>query len=136
MIISEAKRLGIGYACHFEAVNESAIKVTPHSAYLSATGQAIAMTGVHAGGLLLYAGDGAVVTKKGDTASATLVNDSFADTKKFFIECSSKKATVTLYEGKNILPHSCFEISEYECSASDGVIEIELPAHSAAVVKF
>ena len=136
MIISEANRLGIGYACHFEAVNESAIKVTPHSAYLSATGQAIAMTGVHAGGLLLYADDRAVVTKKEEVTSATLVNDSYSESKKFVIECASDKASITLYEGKNLLPHSYFELSTYECKNNGSGIEIDIPAHSAAVVKF
>ena len=57
MFIKEASKSGIGFACQFEAVNESAIKVTPSDVSLTATGQALALMSLHAGGALHYADD-------------------------------------------------------------------------------
>ena len=77
MIIGEAQTRGIGFACQFEAVNESAIRVTPTSALLTATGQALALMKVHAEGTLLYADDCSVATEKEGTVSITVVNPSY-----------------------------------------------------------
>ena len=109
-----------------------------HGAHATSRGQSLCVADdriLHRG-LLLYADDHAVVTKKEEVTSATLVNDSYSESKKFVIECASDKASITLYEGKNLLPHSYFELSTYECKNNGSGIEIDIPAHSAAVVKF
>ena len=136
MIIKEAQKSGIGFACQFEAVNESAIKVTPSTAVLSATGQALAIVKPHAGGLLRYADDCVIATEKEGKATITLVNHLYDEPKTFWIACDKDIALAKLYEGKSLLPNHSFEVKELSVCLCNGRYEIELPPHSIAIVQY
>ena len=136
MIIGEAQTRGIGFACQFEAVNESAIRVTPTSALLTATGQALALMKVHAEGTLLYADDCSVATEKEGTVSITVVNPSYDMEKTVLFECNKDIILSKLYEGKSLCPHNRFEISDLLIRKNVDYNEIEIPPHSIAFIQY
>ena len=136
MIIGEAQTRGIGFACQFEAVNESAISVTPTSALLTATGQALALMKVHAEGTLLYADDCSVATEKEGTVSITVVNPSYDMEKTVLFECNKDIILSKLYEGKSLCPHNRFEISDLLVRKNVDYNEIEIPPHSIAFIQY
>jgi len=136
MIIGEAQTRGIGFACQFEAVNESAIRVTPTSALLTATGQALALMKVHAEGTLLYADDCSVATEKEGTVSITVVNPSYDMEKTVLFECNKDIILSKLYEGKRLCPHNRFEISDLLVRKNVDYNEIEIPPHSIAFIQY
>jgi alpha-N-arabinofuranosidase len=136
MIIGEAQTRGIGFACQFAAVNESAIRVTPTSALLTATGQALALMKVHAGGTLLYADDCSVATEKEGTVSITVVNPSYDMEKTVLFECNKDIILSKLYEGKSLCPHNRFEISDLLVRKKVDYNEIEIPPHSIAFIQY
>ena len=136
MIIGEAQTRGIGFACQFEAVNESAIRVTPTSALLTATGQALALMKVHAEGTLLYADDCSVATEKEGTVSITVVNPSYDMEKTVLFECNKDIILSKLYEGKRLCPHNRFEISDLLVRKNVDYNEIKIPPHSIAFIQY
>ena len=136
MIIGEAQTRGIGFACQFEAVNESAIRITPTSALLTATGQALALMKVHAEGKLLYADDCSVATEKEGTVSITVVNPSYDMEKTVLFECNKDIILSKLYEGKSLCPHNRFEISDLLVRKNVDYNEIEIPPHSIAFIQY
>ena len=136
MIIGEAQTRGIGFACQFEAVNESAIRVTPTSAFLTATGQALALMKVHAEGTLLYVDDCSVATEKEGTVSITVVNPSYDMEKTVLFECNKDIILSKLYEGKSLCPHNRFEISDLLVRKNVDYNEIEIPPHSIAFIQY
>ena len=136
MIIGEAQTRGIGFACQFEAVNESAIRVTPTSALLTATGQALALMKVHAEGKLLYADDCSVATEKEGTVSITVVNPSYDIEKTVLFECNKDIILSKLYEGRSLCPHNRFEISDLLVRKNVDYNEIEIPPHSIAFIQY
>lgn len=136
MIIGEAQTRGIGFACQFEAVNESAIRVTPTSALLTATGQALALMKVHAEGTLLYADDCSVATEKEGTVSITVVNPSYDMEKTVLFECNKDIILSKLYEGRSLCPHNRFEISDLLVRKNVDYNEIEIPPHSIAFIQY
>ena len=136
MIIGEAQTRGIGFACQFEAVNESAIRITPTSALLTATGQALALMKVHAEGTLLYADDCSVATEKEGTVSITVVNPSYDMEKTVLFECNKDIILSKLYEGKSLCPHNRFEISDLLVRKNVDYNEIEIPPHSIAFIQY
>lgn len=136
MIIGEAQTRGIGFACQFEAVNESAMSVTPTSALLTATGQALALMKVHAEGTLLYVDDCSVATEKEGTVSITVVNPSYDMEKTVLFECNKDIILSKLYEGKSLCPHNRFEISDLLVRKNVDYNEIEIPPHSIAFIQY
>lgn len=136
MFIKEAQEYGIGAACQFEAVNESAIKVTPAEASLTATGQAFSLMKSHANGILRYADDCTVATEKDGIVTITVVNPSYDTKKTVSFECNKDIVLSKLYEGKSLLPHSCFDISELFVHRNGEQCEIEVPAHSMVMIKY
>lgn len=135
MIISEAQPCGIGIACQFEAVNESAIKVTPTGVELTATGQALALMKAHINGTLRYAEPHAVVTEKEGVITATVINPSVDGEKRISLLCG-KLSDARLLKGESILPHSRFEEGELSVSKMGDAYEITLPPHSMAILHF
>lgn len=136
MLIGEAQTSGIGLACQFEAVNESAIKVIPTGASLTATGQALALMKSHAGGTLLYADDCSVATEKEGTVTITVVNPSYDTKKTVSFECNKDILCSKLYEGKSLCPHNRFEISDLIVRKNANYCEVEIPPHSMAFVQY
>ncbi|MBE6608881.1 MAG: helix-turn-helix domain-containing protein [Ruminococcaceae bacterium] len=136
MIIKEAQNLGIGFACQFEAVNESAIKVTPANASLTATGQALALMTLHAGGTLRYADDCSIATEKEGRITITVVNPSYDMKKTVSFECKKDIVLGKLYEGKSLCPHNRFEISDLSVCRSGDYCNIEIAPHSMAFIQY
>lgn len=136
MIIKEAQISGIGFACQFEAVNESAIKVTPDNAYFTATGQALAVMSLHAGGLLRYADDCVVATEKDGAVTITFINPSYDTTKTVSFNCKNDNILGKLYNGKCLLPHNRFEVEKLNISHRSEQCEMEIPPHSIAIVQY
>lgn len=135
MIIGEAQRSGIDLACQYEAVNESAILVTPERAILTATGQAISVVGNHAGGFLRHASDCAVVTERDGTLTATLINPLFDRPKRFRIPLCGEDLAGELYRGDDIYPHSRFAICPLPFVREGESVSVELPPHSLACLR-
>ena len=136
MFIKEASASGIGFACHFEAVNESAIKVTPTNVSLTATGQALALMSMHEGGMLRYADDCTIVTEKEGRVTITAVNPSYDTKRTLSFECKKDILSSKLYVGKSLYPHNRFDIRNIEVCKTEDRCEIEIPAHSIAMVQY
>lgn len=135
-MMGEAKQSGIGISCQFESVNESAIKVTPTEAYLSATGQAFSIMKPHCEGTLRYTSEWVVASEKDGIVTVTLINPSVDRAKGFVLPCGQGITEAKLYEGKTLLPHSYFEISELDVSVNGDECVFEVPAHSVARIQY
>ncbi len=136
MIIAEAQNSGIGFACQFEAVNESAIKVTPDGVSLTATGQALALMKLHAGGVLRYVDDCVVATEKDGIVTITIVNPSYDTRKTIWFECDKDVLSSNLCEGKSFLPHHVFDIRDLPISKDGKQCQLEIPPHSMALIQY
>ena len=136
VMLEEAERSGIGISCQFESVNESAIKVTPTEAYLSATGQAFSIMKPHCGGILRYVSRWVVASEKDGVVTVTLINPSVEEAKGFVLPCGQGITEAKLYEGKSILPHSYFEVGELDASVVGGECVVDVPARSVARVQY
>lgn len=136
MIIGEAQTSGVGIACQFEAVNEGAIAVTPPRVYLTAAGQALALMKKHMNGILRFAGNFAVATEKEGAVTITVVNASYDESKNVTFSPKKSEVKATLYEGKSLLPHSCFEVKELPVRTDEKTCEINIPPHSIAIIQY
>ena len=136
MFIGEAQNSGIGLCCHFEAVNESAIKVKPTGVSLTATGQALALMKSHAGGALRYAGDCVVATEKDGIVTMTVINPSYDTEKTVTFECNKRIRSSKLYAGKCLSPHHRFDIGDLFVEQNEGQCKIEIPPHSMAIIQY
>ena len=136
IIFEEAEQCGIGVVCHFEAVNEGMIEVFADHAELTAAGQIMAAMKHHRCGRILHASRFAAVTKKEDTYTATLVNASYDEPKRFLLPKYAESVTARLYYGEKMEPCSRFIEKDLDFSETDGGLEVILPAHSAALMQF
>lgn len=136
MIIGEAPISNIGMACHFEMVNEGAIKVNPHNVELTATGKAIKLLGVHSGGTLLYSDDYITVTKKDGITTVTAINSSCDDEKKISFNFGGKKVEAMAYVGKTLMPISDFEEEALDVKFDKDSSETVLAPISVALIRF
>lgn len=136
MIIGEVQTSGVGIACQFEAVNEGAIAVTPPRVYLTAAGQALALMKKHMNGILRFAGNFAVATEKEGVVTITVVNSSYDESKNVTFSPKKSEVKATLYEGKSLLPHSCFEVEELSVRTDEKTCEIKIPPHSIAIIQY
>lgn len=136
MIIGEAQTSGIALACQFEAVNESAIKVTKQGVSLTAAGQALALMKHHVNGILRFASDGVVATEKDGVTTITAVNASYDIPQKISFENKGKNVSAKLYEGTSLLPHSYFSIRDLVINTNGELFEFELPPHGMAMIQY
>lgn len=112
MLIREAEPMGMDIACHFEAVNEGAIKVEPDRAYLTPMGQMFAVMKEHIGGKLLFASDAAVATDRDDILTVTLVNRSYDECSKITLPALGKVTRAKWYGSEDVVPFSEFKIQD------------------------
>lgn len=136
MIISEAHQSGVELVCHFEAVNESAIKVTPKEVSLTATGKMLKLMKVHCGGRLLYAEDLAIATEKEGITSLTLINPSYEKDNRFAGKFNKRCIKSKLFVGKDLMPYSQFNEKDAPFSMSEDMFETTLPPLSVALFSF
>lgn len=134
MLFRNADKYGVMMACHFESVNEGAIKVYPDHAELSPTGQAISIMSRHANGMVCALEEDFVATRKQDVITCTLLNRSFDEEKKFTLQNCGEILSAALYSANDVVPGTVFETSVLPVTAADGTAEIVLPPHSMALV--
>lgn len=135
MVIGEAERSGIALCCHFEAINEGMMIVRPDGAELTASGQAFAMMKHHAGGVLRYAAEDAIVTQKDEQFTVTAVNPSYDKPRTVCVPAGGKIETAYLYVCDHVGPFTKFDLQPVEPVCEDGAWKIELPAHSMLLMQ-
>lgn len=136
MFIDEARKSDIGIVCHFEAVNESAIKVTPNAALLTATGAMLKLMKLHSNARLLFADDFAVVTEKDRTVTMTLINFSHENEQKFCGKIKGACIKACAYVGNNLMPNSNFDEQPLSVVRNGDSFETTLKPLSVALIQF
>lgn len=136
MIIGEAPISNIGIACHFEMVNEGAIKVNPHNVELTATGKMLKLLGVHMGGRLLYSDDFITVTEKDGITTVTAINSSCDNEKKISFNFGGKNVKAKAYVGKTLMPVSDFEEEALSVEFDESSAKTTLAPISVALIQF
>jgi alpha-L-arabinofuranosidase len=130
MIIDESDKLGVDVACHFEAVNESAIRVETDRSFLTPTGQMFTIMKHHANGMLCASGQDVIATEKEGVLTVTLLNRAFDENKKFILPACGKVLTSQLYTAEDVVPGTEFAVSDMALQEAKGLYEITLPKHS------
>ncbi|MBP5246055.1 MAG: hypothetical protein J6036_06340, partial [Clostridia bacterium] len=135
MIIGQAPVSDVGIACNFEAVNEGAIKVYPHSAEFTATGKMIRLFTAHMNGELLYSDDNVSITEKDGVKTVTAINESARENAKFRLNFGGECAEAKVFEGKELMPVSDFEEKELSVLTEKPSLSFELKPLSVAIIK-
>lgn len=135
MIIDESDKLGVDVACHFEAVNESAIRVETGRSFLTPTGKMFAVMKHHANGMLCASGQDVIATLKEGVLTVTLLNRAFDDQKKFILPACGKMLTSQLYTAEDVVPGTEFTVSDVELQKTGDAYEITLPKHSVMLLQ-
>lgn len=135
MLIEEADFSGIHMACHFEAVNEGAIRVEWDKSFLTPSGQMFAVMKNHIDGKLCFAAKDAVVTLKENVLTITLLNRSYDSSQKFIIPRYGEIMVSKLYTSECVLPYSDFEVKDVELRAVGDSYEVILPKHSVMLIQ-
>lgn len=132
-LINSSESFGIDIACHFEAVNEGAIKVDKKSAWLTPMGVSFAVMKNHSFGKLLFGSDETVITENDGKITATLINTSYDERKEYKLPICKSKAHGILYFSDSVLPHSRFSEEKLGFITRGGCYLIELPPHSISL---
>lgn len=135
MIIGQAHISDIGIACNFEAVNEGAIKVYPHSAEFTATGKMIKLMTEHINGNLIYSDDHVTVTEKDGIKTVTAINPSCREDVCIDLHIPGKCVMAEVYEGKELMPVSDFETIKLAVSEKCNGFSAILKPLSVAIIK-
>ena len=134
MLLAEAKTCGIELACHFEAINEGLLEVHSDRSELTAQGQMFKLMKNHAGGELLFTAPEAVVTRKENLLTATVVNASLYDWKDVNFGVCGKCVEAKLHSSDGILPPSYFVESDVLPEVQEGAFR--MPPHSVLLLRF
>lgn len=135
MLFQNAMQFGVMIACHFESVNEGAIKVYPDRAELSPVGQVFSLMKHHAGAMICALQPDVTATQKDGVVTCTLVNRSYDQTKKFVLNGCGTLLSAELYHADEVVPGTVFAASDLEVSTVEDTMEIVLPAHSIAQIR-
>ncbi len=134
MLIGEAESRRLAIACHFEAVNEGAIVVTPESAELTAAGQMFSVMKHHIGGQIYYASLQTVITRKEKQWTATVINTSPDREKSVDLPIAGRAERADCYWGKDLLPQGTFVLRQADLRQQNGRLSVQLPPHSVALL--
>lgn len=134
MLIEEAEATGMDVACHFEAVNEGAIRVEWDKAFLTPSGQMFSVMKNHIGGKLCFTSKDAIATEKNDILTITFINRSYDECKRFTFPKYGKTVVSKLYEGESVLPYSDFIIKDAALVEVEDEYEVMLPKHSVMMI--
>lgn len=134
MLLAEAKTCGIELACHFEAINEGLLEVHSDRSELTAQGQMFKLMKNHAGGELLFTAPEAVVTRKENLLTATVVNASLNDWKDVDFGACGKCVEAKLHSSDGVLPPSYFAESDVLPEVQEGTFR--MPPHSVLLLRF
>ena len=135
MLFQNAERYGVMIACHFESVNEGAIKVYPDRAELSPVGQVFSLMKDHAGAMICALQPDVTATQKDGVVTCTLTNRSYDQEKCFLIAGCGKLISAKLYSSDDVVPGTVFSQGDIAVKADGENIEIVLPPHSIAQIK-
>ena len=135
MLIEEAGPSGIDMACHFEAVNEGAIRVEWDHSFLTPSGKMFSVMKNHISGKIRFAAKDAIMTEKDGICTVTLINRSYSDDKKFVLMQCGAPVTATLFSSEDVLPHSDFEVTDVKLNAINDTIDVQLPKHSVMLLR-
>ena len=136
MLIEEAGPSGIDMACHFEAVNEGAIRVEWDHSFLTPSGKMFSVMKNHIGGKIRFTSKDAIMTEKDEIYTITLINRSYSDDKEFVLMKYGDPVTALLFSSEEVLPHSDFEMNNVELNVVNDTISIQLPKHSVMLLQF
>ncbi|MBR5380161.1 MAG: hypothetical protein IK140_06465 [Clostridia bacterium] len=139
MLLTEADELQIAQTCHFEAVNEGLIEVTPHAARLTAQGRVFALMGGHAGGRVCLKGIETFATDHEGKIFLTHVNPSYAEERTLRVPktingCACRVAEVKIYESAEVTPPSDFTVSDVPARLEGSEYVFAAPPHSVLAV--
>jgi hypothetical protein len=134
MLLAEAGPCGIELACHFEAINEGLLEVHSDRSELTAQGQMFKLMKNHAGGELLFTAPEAVVTRKENLLTATVVNASLDDWKDVNFGACGKCVEAKLHSSDGVLPPSYFAESDVLPEVQEGTFR--MPPHSVLLLRF
>ena len=134
MLFRHADEYGVMMSCHFESVNEGAIKVTPKDAQLSPTGQVFSAMKVHANGMICALEEDVTSTCKHSVVTTTLLNRSYDQPKKFTLQNCGNVISAKLYSAEDVVPGTVFEITDLSVTQENGTVTAVLPPHSMAVI--
>ena len=135
MLIQEAEPSGIALACHFEAVNEGMMVVSPTQTVLTASGQAFAMMQRHIGGQLLQASAEAAATLRDGLLTVTAVNPSFDQPRKVTIPSAGAVVCAQLYTCGRVAPHTHFAVEAVQHEKTAEGYAVEMPPHSLLLMQ-
>ena len=130
-----ADPMGVVMACHFEAVNEGAIRVYPDRTELSPTGQAIALMKDHAEGMVCALEEDVIATQKDGIVTCTLLNRSYDREKHITLQNCGNPLSATLYTSDDVVPNTAFSRRELAVTWQNGRAHIVLPPHSIASLR-
>ena len=134
MLIGEAQAQRLAIACHFEAVNEGAVIVTPYSAELTAAGQMFGVMKHHIGGLIEYASLQTLITRKDGRRTVTVINASPDAEIDVTLPVFGRVERADCYFGEDLLPQGKFTVCPASVTMTDGTTNLHLPAHSVALM--
>ncbi|MBE6658101.1 MAG: helix-turn-helix domain-containing protein [Ruminococcaceae bacterium] len=135
MLFRNADKYGVIMACHFESVNEGAIKVYPNGVRLSPTGQVFSVMKAHANGMICALEEDVTSTRKQDVVTTTLLNRSFDLPKTFCLNNTGAVLSAELYSADDVVPGTEFSVSTLAAVSENGTVKIVLPPHSLAVIR-
>ncbi|MBQ8732774.1 MAG: helix-turn-helix domain-containing protein [Oscillospiraceae bacterium] len=133
-IFGEADPCGIDLACHFEAINEGLLCVTPDRVFLTAQGQVFSIMKNHLGGQICYYRPDALSTRHNNKIVSTVVNGSYDRTKKVIFPKDRTVCQLKLLFSETVLPPSFFETSEFSEDCLANMTEFTMPAHSILLI--
>ena len=134
MLFRSAGKYGVMLSCHFESVNEGAIRVTPKDAQLSPTGQVFSAMKAHAGGMICALEEDVTSTLKQSVVTTTLLNRSFDKPKKFTLKNCGIVHSARLYSAADVVPGTMFQITELAVAQEKDTVTAVLPPHSMALI--
>lgn len=135
LLMEEAEKSGVAIACHFQAVNEGMLQVSPQGVSLTAQGQIFSLMACHRGNRLCYASQEAVVTmEKEGRRVATVVNPSYRERKWVDFTQYGPCSQAVLYHSDTVLPPSVFAKTDELSQARDGTFD--MPPHSVLFLAF
>ncbi|MBR5546535.1 MAG: hypothetical protein IKU70_06100 [Clostridia bacterium] len=134
MLLAEAETLKIAQACHFEAVNEGLITVTPREAFLTAQGQVFALMKNHIGGHICHRSPRALATCQSGAVFITVVNPSYDQPQHVRIPGQGTLVRASLYSSETVIPPSRFTEQHVELEADENSRCFIMPPHSVLAV--
>lgn len=135
MLFQNADQYGISMACHFESVNEGAMKVYPDAVSLTPTGQVLSLMKNHANGMICALKDDVTATRKGNILTCTLLNRSYDKEKKFVMPEVGELILSEVYSSDDVVPNTIFDKSVQSVEKRNGSWEIIVPKHSIVLLK-